>query len=79
MKDMKVFISAQGTHPVWEILDRNKYTEVGQKEMERIYEFLCVMQDAVGETTMKQLHNFWNEYSGETFLILEELTQEQSK
>ena len=73
-------------HPVWDILDKSKYVEEFHKEAENMYDFIKSIVKVCGNTTkdgntvptMKVFFDMWNEYSGETFVILRELVDSDS-
>ena len=68
-------------HPVWCILDRDKYVDEFQPQAEEMYDFIKGIVDTCGNTTkdgntvptMKVFFDMWNEFSSETFWILAEL------
>lgn len=60
-------------HKVWSILKKDKYTEEGIKKMEQIYDFIDVLKMRIGLLPMRELFNDLNEYSDETFWILNNL------
>lgn len=61
-------------HPVWKLLEKDKYTEEGIIRKEAMYDFINNMIIENGNATMRALFNYWNEYSDEIFCILDELT-----
>lgn len=68
-------------HPVWSILDKEKYVEEFYPQMEAMYDFIKGIVTTCGNTTkdgntvptMKVFFDMWNEYSSETFWILDGL------
>lgn len=68
-------------HPVWKILNKEKYVEEFYTQAEEMYDFiqgivhLCgnVTKDGNSIPAMKMFYDMWNEYSSETFRILESL------
>lgn len=69
-------------HPVWNILKKDDYVEEFYSEAEAMYDFinrLCASTGTVKRLdgtivpTMKHFFNLWNEYSCETFAILNTL------
>ena len=73
-------------HPVWDILDKNKYVEEFYPQAEEMYDFIKSIVTVCGNTTkdgdtvptMRVFFDMWNEYSGETFAILGKLTHEET-
>lgn len=59
-----------GEHNVWKILKKDRYTEEGIKKMERIYDFLSVMKNTLGDLTIQEFFNMLNENNDEVFFIL---------
>lgn len=65
-------------HPVWSILNKEKYVEEFYPKAENMYDFIKSIVNICGNTTMdgntvltmKIFFDMWNEYSGETFCIL---------
>lgn len=72
---------AKTEHPVWGILNKDKYIEEFYPKAEEMYDFIKSIVDICGNITkdgntvpaMKQFFDMWNEYSGETFCILDSL------
>lgn len=68
-------------HPVWSILDRDKYVEEFYPQLEAMYDFIKGIVTTCGNTTkdgntvptMKVFFDMWNEFSSETFWILDRL------
>lgn len=68
-------------HPVWNILDKERYVEEFHKEAEDMYDFIKSIVNTCGNVTkdgntqpaMKVFFDMWNNYSSETFCILREL------
>lgn len=68
-------------HPVWKVLDKEKYVEEFIPKIEKMYDFIksivniCRNTTIDGNTvpTMQVFFNMWNEYSSETFWILDSL------
>lgn len=73
-------------HPVWKILDKEKYVEEFYTEVEELYDFIKKLVSACGTTikdgdtvpTMKVFLDMWNEHSSETFWILDRLVNTNS-
>ena len=63
-------------HNVWKILKKDRYTEEGIKKMERIYDFLSVMKNTLGDLTIQEFFNMLNENNDEVFFILSAMTRE---
>lgn len=63
-----------GEHPVWGVLPKERYTEDGIKCMVTLYNFMERAVSELGECDARVLFNYWNEYSSETFRILEHLS-----
>lgn len=65
-------------HPVWTILNKEKYVEEYYSEFEEMYDFInalvkqsgCITKDGNTIPTMKVFFDMWNDYGGETFRIL---------
>ena len=76
-------------HPVWSILNKDKYVEEFYPQAEVMYDFIKGIVATCGNTTkdgntvlaMKVFFDMWNEFSSETFWILDKLvnTEEQSE
>lgn len=72
---------AKTEHPVWDILNKDKYIEEFYPKAEEMYDFIKSIVDICGNITkdgntvpaMKQFFDMWNEYSSETFCILDSL------
>ena len=69
-------------HPVWNILKKSDYIEEFYPEAEAMYNFIRRLCSSTGTVTrldgtvvpaMKHFFNLWNEYSCETFAILNTL------
>lgn len=65
-----------GEHNVWKILKKDRYTEEGIKKMERIYDFLSVMKNTLGDLTIQEFFNMLNENNDEVFFILSTMARE---
>lgn len=65
-----------GEHNVWKILKKDRYTEKGIKKMERIYDFLSVMKNTLGDLTIQEFFNMLNENNDEVFFILSTMARE---
>lgn len=72
---------ARAEHPVWDILNKDRYVEEFYTKAEEMYDFIKSIVDICGNITkdgntvpaMKQFFDMWNEYSSETFCILDSL------
>ena len=72
-------------HPVWKILNKDKYVEEFYQQAESMYDFIKGIVTVCGNTTkdgntvptMKVFFDMWNEFSGETFWILSELVNKK--
>lgn len=70
-------------HEVWKVLDKQKYTDDYIKVAEKQYDFIKELVDKAGKCTsikndkavpvMKEFFDMWNEYSSETFSILQSI------
>lgn len=68
-------------HPVWKVLKKENFTEDFIPQAEEMYNFIKSIVDTCGNTTvdgntvptMKVFFDMWNEYSSETFRILDSL------
>ena len=68
-------------HPVWSILDKGKYIDEFYPKAEGMYDFIRGVVSDCGNTVkdgntilaMKVFFDMWNEYSSETFWILDSL------
>ena len=68
-------------HPVWSILNKEKYVEEFYSQTESMYDFIKSIVSICGNTTkdgntvptMQIFFDMWNEYSSETFWILDSL------
>lgn len=69
---------SKNQHPVWNVLNREKYVEEFYPKAEEMYDLIKCMITACGFITkdgntvpaMKVFFDYWNEYSHETFAIL---------
>ena len=76
---------AKTEHPVWSILDKSRYTEEFHPQAEEMYDFIKGIVATCGNITengntvpaMKVFFDMWNEFSGETFRILDSLVNTQ--
>ena len=74
-------------HPVWSILDKSKYVKDFYPKAEEMYDFIKNIVNICGDVTkdgntvpvMKIFFDLWNEYSSETFFILDSLVNEELK
>lgn len=81
MTDTKASIAQNSEHPVWNILNKNKYIEEFYPQAEAMYDSIKHIVDTCGNITrdgdtipaVKQFFDMWNEYSTETFRILDSL------
>lgn len=70
-----------GEHPVWKVLNKEKYVDEFIPQVEKMYDFIKSIVNTCGNTTvdgntvptMQIFFNMWNEYSSETFWILDSL------
>lgn len=68
-------------HPVWKVLNKEKYVDEFIPQAEKMYDFIKSIVNTCGNTTvdgntiptMQVFFNMWNEYSSETFWILDSL------
>lgn len=68
-------------HPVWSILNKEKYVEEYYSEFEEMYNFINYLVKVSGNAikdgntipTMRIFFDMWNTYGGETFWILDHL------
>ena len=68
-------------HPVWKVLSKEKYVEEFIPKAENMYDFIRGIVKTCGNVTvdgntvpvMKVFFDMWNEYSSETFWILDSL------
>lgn len=74
-------------HPVWKVLNKEKYVEEFIPQAEKMYDFIKSIVNTCGNTTidentvptMQVFFNIWNEYSSETFWILDALVNGNTK
>lgn len=74
---------ASTEHPVWSVLNKEKYIEGFYSKAEEMYDFIKSLVDICGNITkdgntvpaMRQFFDMWNEYSSETFCILSSLVE----
>jgi len=74
-------------HPVWKVLDKEKYVEEFIPKIEKMYDFIKSIVNICGNTTidgntvptMQVFFNMWNEYSSETFWILDSLVNSDNR
>lgn len=72
---------ANKEHPVWSILKKEKYTEEFYSQAEAMYDFIKSIVNTCGNVTkdgntvpaMKLFLEMWDNYSSETFWILDSL------
>lgn len=70
-----------GEHPVWSILRKEAYVDEFVSKAENMYDFIKALVVACGRVTvngntvpgMQVFFDMWNEYSSETFRILDSL------
>lgn len=70
-----------GEHPVWQVLNKETYVEEFVPQAEKMYDFIKSMVNICGNTTiggntvpiMQVFFDMWNNYSKETFRILDSL------
>lgn len=70
-----------GEHPVWKVLNKEKYVEEFIPKAEAMYDFIKSIVNTCGNSTvdgntvptMQVFFNMWNGYSSETFWILDSL------
>ncbi len=70
-----------GEHPVWKVLNKEKYVEEFIPKVEAMYDFIKSIVNTCGNNTvdgntvpaMQIFFNMWNEYPSETFWILDSL------
>lgn len=73
-------------HPVWKILRKERYITEFQPKAEAMYDFIQSLINITGNITengetiptMLKFFNMWNDYSSETFHILDHLVNEES-
>lgn len=73
-------------HPVWKILNKEKYVKEFLPKAEKMYDFIKSIVNICGNTTvdgntvltMRVFFDMWNEYSSETFRILDSLVNSWS-
>lgn len=66
-------------HPVWKVLNKEKYAEEFIPKAEAMYDFIKSIVNICGNSTvdgntvptMQVFFNMWNEYCSETFWILD--------
>lgn len=71
-------------HPVWNILNKEKYVKEFIPKIEKMYDFIKSIVTVCGNTTidgntvptMQVFFNMRNEYSDETFWILSKLVND---
>lgn len=74
-------------HPVWKILNKEKYVDKFIPQAEKMYDFIKSIVNTCGNTTvdgntiptMQVFFNMWNEYSSETFWILDSLVNSENQ
>ena len=74
-------------HPVWKVLDKEKYVDNFIPQAEKMYNFIKSIVSTCGNTTvdgntvpaMQVFFDMWNEYSSETFWILDSLVNRDSQ
>lgn len=77
-------MSMKKEHPVWSILRKTRYVPEFYPEAEAIYDFIKSLCMKAGSITykgvevsqMKIFFNLWNDYSSETFHILDHLVND---
>lgn len=71
-------------HPVWSILCKEAYVEKFHPKAEEMYDFIKQLVEACGDViqdgkaipAMKRFFDMWNNYSSETFWILDRLVNQ---
>lgn len=74
-------------HPVWKVLNREKYVKEFIPQAEKMYDFIKSIVNTCGNTTvdentvhtMQVFFNMWNEYLSETFWILDSLVNKDTQ
>lgn len=64
---------------VWELIKKDVFTEEGQREVEELFGFMENVSDKLGQEDTERLYKYWNEYSHETFRILQYMAYEKNK
>lgn len=72
-------------HPVWKVLYKQNYIPEFYPQAEAMYDFLKSLTDVTSKiqlngktvSAMKVLYNMWNNYSSETFCILQSLVEKE--
>ena len=75
------FGNVKEEHPVWEVLQKEKYVEESYGKIEEQYDFIKSLVTMCGNVTkdgntvpaMKVFFDMWDEYSHETFRSLDSL------
>lgn len=74
-------------HPVWKVLNKEKYVEEFIPQAQKMYDFIKSIVNICGNITidgntvpvMQVFFNMWNEYSSETFWILDSLVHRENR
>lgn len=73
--------NVKAEHPVWNVLQKDKYVAEYHKQAEEIYDFIKGLVEKCGTITvdrveilaMKRFFDMWNKYSSDTFRIMDSL------
>lgn len=77
-------MSMKKEHPVWSILQKDNYVPEFYPKVEEMYDFIQSLINITGNITengetiptMLKFFNMWNDYSSETFHILDHLVND---
>lgn len=86
--EKKVYTEVKNTeHPVWKVLDKNKFIESSWEDFEKMYDFINNLVKTTGNTTvdgktvptMRVFFDMWNNNSSEVFWILNSLVHDKEE
>lgn len=80
MREMTAFEEANSKDSkVWGILKKEVFTEEGQREVVKLFDFMEKVSSSLGQEDTKRLYKYWNEHSHETFRVLQYMAYEKDK
>lgn len=64
---------------VWDVLDKGRFTEAGQKSVESDCSFLLALNKNIGPVATKVLYDMINERLDDTFKILSKIVEDNNR
>ena len=80
-------VKTSNEHPVWSVLDKSKYVDEFHPKAEEMFDFIKGIVHTCGNVTkddntvpaMKVFFDLWDNYSSETFAILDKLVNNEQE